>query len=447
MITRDLARICAEAEVASFPDEVRSLTQHCLLDWIGVAVSGASDPLVEMVATEVLEQGGSPQATLLGRGAQVSTQQAALVNGTASHALDYDDVHPILVGHPTVVIVPALLALAEHRGASGREFIEAFVAGYETIARIGALVNPGHYERGFHATATVGSFGSAAACARLMGLDDAQTAHALGIAGTQAAGLKSMFGTMCKPLHAGKASQNGLLAASLAARGFESRTDVLECAQGFAATQSENFNVEAAIADPPGGYHLRANLFKYHAACYLTHAAIECALRIRETLLQKVDALDKIVITVHPGCDSVCNIPTPTTGLEAKFSLRMTVAYALAGIDTAAIASYTDESCTDPTLVALRDRARVEFDPALDRMQTRLSVALTDGTLLEEFHDSGIAMADLDAQGARLSAKFHALVDPIFGNQAAAKIEAAVSNLESIDNIADLVAPLAGPRH
>src|SRR6185437_14670616 len=152
-----------------------------------------------------------------------------------------------------------------------------FVAGYETICRVGVAVAPGHYALGFHATATAGSFGAAAACARLLELDPARTAMALGIAATQAAGLKSMFGTMCKPLHAGKAAENGLLAARLAARGFTSRADAIECAQGFAATHGPDFHAQAALADPPGGYYLRGNLFKYHAACYLAHAPIECA--------------------------------------------------------------------------------------------------------------------------------------------------------------------------
>src|SRR5437764_6501926 len=210
-------------------------------------------------------------------------------------------------GQPTVAIVPALLALAEARGASGEDFLAAFVAGYETECRIGALVLPDHYARGFHATATIGSFGSAAACAHLLGLDAETTATALGIAATQAAGLKSMFGTMCKPRHAGKAAQNGLLAALLALRGFSSRTDALECAQGFAATQSSDFHPERALADPPGGYHLRRNLFKYHAACYLTHAPIECGRKLRREHGFDPRAIREISLKVDSGASRVCH--------------------------------------------------------------------------------------------------------------------------------------------
>src|SRR5215475_6491907 len=185
------------------------------------------------------EQGGAPIATVIGHGVRLPVLLAALVNGAASHALDFDDVNLAMTGHPSVVLLSALIALAEERGSSGQDVMTAFVAGYELQCRLGLLLAPGHYNTlGFHATATVGSFGAAAACAHLLGLDAEKTATALGIAGTQAAGLKSMFGTMCKPLHAGKAAQNGLIGASLAARGFTSRGDVLDCPQGFAARQS-----------------------------------------------------------------------------------------------------------------------------------------------------------------------------------------------------------------
>ena len=172
----------------------------------------------------------------------------------SAHALDYDDVNLAMPGHPSVAILPGLLALAEQRHSSGRDVITAFVAGYETACRIGSALQPGHYNLGFHATGTVGCFGAAAACARLLGLDAEATAQALGIAGTQAAGLKSQFGTMCKPFHAGKASQNGLLAARLAARGFSSRPDLVECEQGFALTHGPDFSPEAALAAPAGGF-------------------------------------------------------------------------------------------------------------------------------------------------------------------------------------------------
>ena len=204
-------------------------------------------------------------------------------------------------------------------------------------------LQPGHYTRGFHATGTVGAFGAAAACAHLLGLDAEATGRALGIAGTQSAGLKSQFGTMCKPFHAGKAAQNGLLAARLAARGFSSRPDLIECAQGFAATHAPDFLPEKALAEPKRGFHIYGNLFKYHAACYMTHAPIECGRQLRERRRGARPTSRRSPCSSHHATDRVCNIPAPTDGLEAKFSLRQTVAMALAGVDTASLGAYSEE--------------------------------------------------------------------------------------------------------
>src|SRR5882672_7542867 len=230
-LTRTLAQQTSAVTYDALPEPVRALARQCVLDYYGVALAGADDPLAHILLDELGEAGGAAQASVIGHKARLPVLSAALVNGAICHALDYDDVNLAMPGHPSVAILPALLALAEQRQASGKAVIAAFVAGYETCCRIGMALRPGHYTRGFHATGTVGAFGAAAACAHLLGLDAEATARALGIAGTQSAGLKSQFGTMCKPFHAGKAAQSGLLAARLAARGFSSRTDLVECVQ------------------------------------------------------------------------------------------------------------------------------------------------------------------------------------------------------------------------
>src|SRR5947209_7201378 len=323
-LTQVLASKSATLEYEALPPEAHELARQCVLDYFGVALAGAGDELVRLLLDELAEAGGAPQASIIGHETRLPALSAALVNGAAGHALDYDDVNMAMPGHPSVAILPGLLALAELRGSSGREVITAFVAGYETACRIGAALQPGHYNLGFHATATVGCFGAAAACARLLGLDTAATATALGIAGTQAAGLKSQFGTMCKPFHAGKAAHNGLLAARLAARRFSSRTDIVECVQGFALTHGPDFAPAAALATPEGGFHLLANLFKYHAACYLTHAPIECGRQLREQFGLAPSDIGTISLALNRACDRICNIPAPIDGLQAKFSLRQT---------------------------------------------------------------------------------------------------------------------------
>ena len=437
-ITAALARRAAALRPADLPDDIRRLARQCLLDWLAVTLAGSREELSRILIEEAEEQGGRPAATLVGHRLRAPTQEAALVNGAASHALDYDDVNMTMGGHPTVPIVPAILALAEARGASGAQFIAAFVAGYETLCRVGALVSPGHYARGFHNTATVGSFGAAAAAANLMGLDAARTAIAFGIAGTQAAGLKSMFGTMCKPLHAGKAAQNGLIAAGLAARGFTSREDVLDCAQGFADSLSSDFHPDRALAEPPGGWHLRNNLFKYHAACYLTHAPIECAKELRRTAGFAAAAVRSVALTVEHGAARVCNIEAPRSGLEAKFSLRLTTAMALAGLNTASLATYSAANAGDRALQQLRDKVSVEFARDWPHTLAELQVTLADGSVLKTRHDSGVPAADLAAQGSRLEAKFMALAAPVLGEAQAMRLKAAVDRLDDLDSVTEL---------
>jgi 2-methylcitrate dehydratase PrpD len=439
-ITRRLAARSAATRLADLTPDAVVVARHCILDLLGCTLAGSADPLVGILLAELAEQGGAAQSTIIGHGVRLPPASAALVNGASGHALDFDDVNIAMPGHPSVAILPALLALGQARAASGAALIAAFVAGYELQCRIGRMIAPGHYDGiGFHATATIGSFGAAAACAHLLGLDAERTATALGIAGTQAAGLKSMFGTMCKPLHAGKASYHGLLAAKLAARGFTSRPDVLECAQGFARTHSPDYDPEAALADPgPDGY-LRANLFKYHAACYLTHAPIEAARRLRVQHGLRPERIARIVVRIDNAADRICNIAEPRTGLEAKFSLRQTVAMALAGIETGALESYAEEYTADPRLAALRERTEFDFQSGWPHPRAEIDLHLTDGTRLNAKHDAGVPAADLAEQGSRLEAKFLALAVPVLGDARAADVCALIGRFEALTEIDTLM--------
>jgi 2-methylcitrate dehydratase PrpD len=443
-LTQVLARQSAALEYDAMPSEAHELARQCVLDYFGVALAGAGDQLVRLLLDELAEAGGAPQASVIGRQTRLPAVAAALVNGAAGHALDYDDVNMAMPGHPSVAILPGLLALAELRRSSGREVVTAFVAGYETACRIGAALQPGHYNLGFHSTGTVGAFGAAAACARLLGLDAEATAMALGIAGTQAGGLKSQFGTMCKPFHAGKAAQNGLLAARLAARGFSSRADIIECVQGFALTHGPDFSPEAALATPESGLHLFANLFKYHAACYLTHAPIECARRLREQHRLTPEAVADITLRLDASCERVCNIPAPVDGLQSKFSLRQTVAMALAGVDTASLGAYSAENARDPALIGLRERIEIDWQDSWPQTLSELEIELTDGRRVTARHDAGIPAADIVDQGRRLAAKFDALVEPLHGAPRTRELRGTIAGLDHLRDAAELAKLAAG---
>ncbi|MEA2744770.1 MAG: hypothetical protein QOG73_3529 [Acetobacteraceae bacterium] len=439
-LTRALAEQARALRLQDIPETVRAWARQCVLDYVGCAIAGASDELVGILLAEMQEHGGKEAASVFGHSGRLPVSSAAIVNGAASHALDFDDVNLAMPGHPSVAILPALLALAEERGSSGADVLTAFVAGYELQCRTGRTIAPGHYDvLGFHATATVGSFGSAAACAHLLGLDAEKFAMALGIAGTQAAGLKSMFGTMCKPLHAGKAAYHGLMAAKLAARGFTSRTDIIECGQGFAATHSPAFKPDRAFDTPPGGWWIGNNLFKYHASCYMTHAAIESARKLREQHGFAPDQVERIDVRLEESCDRICNIPAPRTGLEAKFSLRLTTAMGLAGVDTSRLSTYSAEVAADPVLIGLRDKVSLDFRTGIPNTFSEIELSLRDGSKFTARHDAGVPATDVAHQGKRLEAKFAALVDPVLGTHNAAHLIADIGRLDTLENIRGLV--------
>jgi len=341
-------------------------------------------------------------------------------------------------GHPSAPVLPALLALAESSRATGRAFLAAFVAGVELECRLGRMIGPGHYTQGFHSTGTLGTFGAAAACAHLTDLDEDAWQRALGLAGTQAAGLKSGFGTMAKPLHAGRAAANGLLAAQLARGGFTAQTAILEVAQGFAATHACAEPSSGALEHPQQHLLIRDTLFKYHAACYLTHAAIEAARLLREQHGVDPEKITAVEVQVNPALLGVCNIEAPVSGLEGKFSLRATTALGLLARDTGDPDLYSAATMADPDVVALRDRVQVTATEALSPTQARVSAEGPTGRS-EATVDTGIPAADLADQEQRLRGKFRLLAERRLGSTGAADLADAVMCLDTRESLREVL--------
>lgn len=442
-ITRDLAEFARQVTLADLDADVVTIARHCILDWLGVTIAAVSEDVVEATRAQVLEDDGAAQATLLPTGHKVAAVQAALVNGVAGHALDYDDVLRPLRGHPTAPVLPAVLALAEKTDADGAALLAAFVGGIEVAARVGAILGDSHYETGWHSTATVGTFGAAAGCAAILGLDSERSAHALGLAGIQAAGLKAGFGSMAKPYQVGKAAANGLTAAAMAMRGVTSRPDILECAQGVGATQTQAFD-GAALDGLGSTWMARDVLFKYHAACYGTHAPIEAAGRVRSNAAFDAGAVERVAVNVGVRCLGNCNIVGPRTGLEGKFSLRFTTALALLGEDTGAISTYCAEMVSRPDIVALMERIDVHGRDTLDRNISEVSVHLSDGVVLTETHDVGKPDPDLANQGDKLVRKFRSLTEPVIGEARSDDLISAVEGLDGSARVRDLAAIAGG---
>ncbi len=439
-VTQRLADYASGLTLKDVPEDVQTIAKQCLLDWLGVTLAGAQEPLTQKLLDYARAEGCGDHATLLGLDGRGSASQAALINGSAGHALDYDDVLRLLRGHPTAPVAPVALALAERDLKSGEDLLLAFIAGVEVEARIGGLIGDAHYAKGWHQTATVGTFGAAAAGARILGLDGPDTAVALGIAGTQAAGLKAMFGTMCKPLHAGKAAANGLLAAELAKRQFTSRPDVLECAQGFAATQADGTDPSAALDGLGEAFCIPKLLFKYHAACYGTHAGIESARAVAGNPAFALDKIERVEVNVPERTMNMCNILEPTTGLEVKFSHRFTTALALAGEETGSLEVYDDSLATRPDLVALRDKITIHGREDYTPNQTDVTVHQSDGTAIMESRDMAVPNADLGDQWRKLETKFRALADPLIGVENAERTVTIVRDLERQDDASGIAA-------
>ncbi|MDX1383777.1 MAG: MmgE/PrpD family protein [Thermoanaerobaculia bacterium] len=440
--TRELAELGARIDYAAAPEEAREATRHCLLDWLGVTWAGCREPLVAAMRRALRPEDAGREATLIGLPASsTSAPLAALINGAAGHALDFDDTHSTMSGHPSVPVIPAALALAEALGRNGEDLLTAILTGIEIECRVGAIVNPGHYRAGFHATGTLGTFGAAAACARLLDLDPERWLHALGLAGTQAAGLKASFGTMAKPLHAGKAAHDGLLAATLAAEGFTGNTCIVECRQGVADAMHGSERDRHVLAEMADRWLVTETLFKYHAACYLTHSTIEGALELRSRAGLDAGEVTAVEVFVPPTSLDVCNIGEPATGLEGKFSLRATAALALLGDDTAALGTYSDSRVGAGDLVRMRDAVRVRTSEGVSATATPIVVRTRDGRELEACVDVGRPATDLAAQRAKLEGKFLALTAPILGADEAAALAARALGAESLDSPAALLQP------
>ncbi|HEV8022380.1 MAG TPA: MmgE/PrpD family protein [Candidatus Lustribacter sp.] len=411
------------------PEDVRFVAKCCILDWSGCALAGSHEPPVEMLLAEILTAPEAP-CGLAGRPERTSPHRAALVNGTAGDALDYSDVNRTLNGHATATVWPCILALAEAGGASGEAALRAFVAGVEAACRAGLLLGPGHLEMPFHPTAIAGPIGAAAGGAVLLGLDDARFAAALGIAATQAAGLADAVGTMCKPLHAGLAAAAGTSAARLAARGFTASPAALEADAGFLTGHTTQAG-GGVLAATRGQFLIRQTLMKDHAACALAHGSIENMHALRGTTAFAPDDIATIRLQIAASSARVCDIVAPRTGLETKFSVRTVAAMALLGYDTALPGSYTDELAHAGDVRALRERITVDPRTDLDVAESRATLELRDGRVLEATSDERNADRDLERRRARAHAKFAALTTPYLDAHSASALEARIFALDS----------------
>jgi 2-methylcitrate dehydratase PrpD len=373
------------------PDhDARAVMALSVLDWAACGIAGAAEGSFDGFATVANVAGGCAQFG----GGQGAPAAAALINGTLSHALDYDDTHFAHIGHPSVAVVSAAFAAGQAAGASLSDIIDAALIGAEASVAVGIWLGRGHYQVGYHQTATAGAFGATVAAGRLRGLDDVQMRHALGLCSTMASGLKSQFGTMGKPLNAGLAARSGIEAADWAAAGMTSADDGLAGPLGFGPTHHGAGDAVTLGTD----WRMTQVSHKFHACCHGLHATLEALADADLTPDSTVE------ITTHPRWVTVCNIANPRTGLECKFSYAQVAAMVAHGLDTGDITQFSDATAARADLAQFRTRVRIDTDDSLSEMQARVVV---DGQAAFHDLDAPIPLAE---RRAKIMKKAHALV-------------------------------------
>ena len=386
-LTKIFSNFVSQATLQNFNDEMIFFSKMSMIDWCGVAYAAKEEPVSKIVTKLIDEEQTKGLSRLISNGKEVSAKSAAFVNGTIGHALDYDDTHFLFTGHPTASAFPTALAMGEELGSSIDEIMLAYMCGVEISTRLGHILGYSHYNKGFHQTATSGAFGATLVASKLLKLDAKQIENALGIVSTRASGLKSQFGTMGKPFHAGIAASNGIEAAKLSKLGFVSCENGIECNQGFLKTHAWDETIPEAAINGLGTDFLFPEIkYKFHACCHGLHAFLEALDELKTKNNFNPDSIEKISIQTQPSWLQVCNIDSPKTGLEAKFSYRLTAAMSLHGVDTGRLDSYNDEICFNEKIVETRDK--VEVIPNDKMTNTEALIELKDGTeIYKNSHD------------------------------------------------------------
>ncbi|WP_199254915.1 MmgE/PrpD family protein [Mycolicibacterium mengxianglii] len=439
-LTSALAAYAAELQFVDLPDAVIHEAKRALIDHVGVAVAASGEAPVDALVRVSARLTGPGPYTVVGRGETATMPYAVLANGFAAHLLDYDDTFNPgdTTVHGSAPVWPVIFALAESQTVTGREALTAFVAGFETECRLGRAAGDAHYEIGWHVTGTVGHVGAAAAAGRVLKLSPHVLTMALGSAGTQAAGLKSVYGTDGKPLHAGKAAMDGLLSAVMAQEGITSSSDIVEGPRGILAVMSTDPAPSKLLEGLGTRWHLLANGYKAYPNGSLTHPAIDAVLQLRAQHGFVAADVKRVRASVNTKAATVTGKVDPRTGLDAKFSLTHAVAVALLARRPQP-EHFTDSAALDPEIGAVRELVDVLSDAAIGKRAAEVTVELADGTSVTCQIDDNKGTPNNPLSDEELTEKFTDNVAPRLGAQAAAALAAACWATEDTDDFAAIV--------
>jgi 2-methylcitrate dehydratase PrpD len=447
-IIQRFASFIANTGSSAIPAKAIELCKRNILDCIGVTLAGTKTEAGRIIREFVAENVGSSRSGVIAGNFKTSPSMAALANGTMAHALDYDDINSDSVAHPSVSLLPALCAVAEDQEASGRKIIEAYILGYEIEDRMGLCLNPEHYDLGWHTTGTLGTFGAMTAASRILSLNEEQVQIAFGIAASLMGGSRKNFGTMTKPLHAGNSAKNGVIAASLAKRGFTASPEILEGPMGVLDLFSPGKNVDpskiAALLGNPFAILSPGTFIKPYPCCGGGHGSVDAMLQLIRSHGLSRENVEKIECGVFYRIPTAMIYHRPKSGLEGKFSLEYCLAAALVdgkvGLD-----QFTDERVNDPSLQEMLRKVTVYVPPELKTKESfekrfaEVTVHTKDGRVLKKKVHSPIGNPENPLSDAEVEEKFKDCAKSVLNKNEISRVIELVYNLGKVEDIGELM--------
>lgn len=437
-VTAQLVNYILESRLDGIPQDVHHEARRALVNIVGCALGGADHPAMDIAIAALGPYSGPATSSVLGRTERFDPLFASLLNGISSHVHDYDDTLPKNYIHATSPVASALFAYASVNKVSGPDFLHALILGFEVVSRIGNATYPAHYDAGWHSTGSIGVFGAAVAIGKLLGLDAERMTYAVGLAATQAAGIREMFGSMGKGFHPGRSAQNGYVSALLAQKGFTTGRLPLEGPRGFAAVTAAKYDLNKIVDGLGVHFELRDNAYKPFPSGIVIHPTIDACIQLHDKHHLAADQIAAVELRVAPLVKDLCNQKAITTGLEGKFSIYHAAAIGL-GRGKGGLAEFTDATVNDPALKRLREATEALGDPDVGEDSVVVSVRLKDGRTAGMKLEGSLGNLKRPLSDAQLEAKFRDQANVV----SAAQVDAAIAacwRIEELDDVAPLIA-------
>ena len=436
--TQILASYLVSSRWEDIPDDVRHEAKRAILNFVGCAIGGSPHPAVTTAIRALGPFSGERTASVLGRADRLDPLHASLMNGISSHVEDYDDTTPKNYSHTSSPVASALFAFASANRVRGRDFVEAFILGFEAASRVGNAVYPAHYDVGWHMTGTIGVFGAAAAIGRVIGLSAQEMVWALGLAATQSAGLREMFGSMGKAFHPGRSAQNGYAAALLAKEGFTAGERGIEGPRGFANVMAASRDLSKITSRLGVDFDLRENTYKPFPCGIVNHPTIDGCIQIHDEERPDPASIAAVRLRVAPLVIDLCSQQNITRGLQGKFSVYHGAAVGLVR-GKAGLREYTDEAVNDPQVKRVREATTAVGDPAVTEDQSAVEVELADGRRLTRFVEQSLGNIHRPLTDRQLEEKFRDQAVLVLPAQDVESLIQSCWRIDQMDDVGDIV--------